>query len=378
MENEDDGSFWTASTRKPLLLLRGLIAGGVLAFAFSFKRWRVNYGFDTTRLPKTKLAVPFRAKDSPTPRSEFSHPDVLIVLTSLSYYYNGLDNEDLFHSLGHLLISDQAQLEYDEWVRSSLDLPDTFRQLAGINIKDRVQCVEQIFPHLRYSKGAIDYFLSYCVFPKEMKEFPHKISASGWDIGQVKRHPTTGFSGTSDSRHVLPLSVQHLDLAEQKHTNALVLDYLLGDENAVELLPRAVEFVGSDAEFLLSIVINMNPEVRVILDVGAQVLELDNLQFAQRWLAMWPDHEKTKAVVFFSESDDISVLDRRGRVELLQTSPFIDQLDTCLVFLDEAHTRGTDLKLPKDYRAAVTLGANLTKDRIVQGEHRFNMSELYY
>jgi hypothetical protein len=72
----------------------------------------------------------------------------------------------------------------------------------------------------RYAKGVGDYFLAHVVFPKEIKEFPHKLSASGWDIGQIKTHPTTGFSGTNDFRKVLPLSVEHLDLQEQKHTNA--------------------------------------------------------------------------------------------------------------------------------------------------------------
>jgi len=43
-----------------------------------------------------KLAVPFRAKDNLTPRSEFSYPDVVIVLACLSYYYGGLDDESLF------------------------------------------------------------------------------------------------------------------------------------------------------------------------------------------------------------------------------------------------------------------------------------------
>ncbi|KAF6839275.1 hypothetical protein CPLU01_02013 [Colletotrichum plurivorum] len=33
--------------------------------------------------------------------------------------------------------------------------------------------------------------------------------------------------------------------------------------------------------------------------------------------------------------------------------------------------QGTDLKLPRDYRAAVTLGANLTKDRLVQDARGF-------
>jgi hypothetical protein len=46
---------------------------------------------------------------------------------------------------------------------------------SSVNIKDRYQ----VFPSLRYSTGAIDYFLSHIVFPKEMKEFPQKLSASG-------------------------------------------------------------------------------------------------------------------------------------------------------------------------------------------------------
>jgi hypothetical protein len=35
-------------------------------------------------------------------------------------------------------------------------------------------------------------------------------------------------------------------------------------------------------------------------------------------------------------------------------------------YLDEIHTRGTDFKFPKGFRAAVTLGNGLTKDRFVQ------------
>jgi hypothetical protein len=83
---------------------------------------------------------------------------------------------------------------------------------------------------------------------------------------------------------------------------------------------------------------------------------------------MMPDHDQTQAVIFFSDTDELSVLDRKGHIEPLQTSSFAKQLDVCLVFLDEAHTRGTDLTLPEYYQAAVTLGANLTKDRLVQGE----------
>ncbi|RMZ91442.1 hypothetical protein DV736_g1343, partial [Chaetothyriales sp. CBS 134916] len=366
VESQEPGGFWTDTTSQTLLLLRGLLAGGILSFAFGQKRWRVQYGLDTSRRPPTKLAVPYRAKDSPTLRSEFSHPDVVIVLTCLSHYYGGMKNDDLFLALDCLLKSDQADAEYQEWVKDAPKLPPAFRQLSGINLKDRLQCIQQVFPPLRFAKNAIDYFLTHLVFPKEMREFPQKLSASGWDIGQTKTLPTSGFSGTNDSRMTLPLSVTHLDLEEQKHTNALVLEYLLRPENSVMLMPAIAEASISTAESLLDMVTKMDPPAQVILDVGAQIIELGNVEVAREWLKRTQDNERAQAVVFFNEDDELFVLDRKGRIERLQTSPFANQLEVCLVFLDEAHTRGTDLKLPEYYKAAVTLGASLTKDRLIQ------------
>ena len=273
--------------------------------------------------------------------------------------------------MAHLLKSDQADDEYQEWVNDAPELPTAFQGLSGINLKDETQCTEQLFPSLRSAKSVVDYYLSHIVFAKEMKEFPHKLSASGWDIGQIKTLPTTGFSGTNDSQKALPLGVSHLDLPDQKHTNALVLEYLLQPENSVALMHTRKEAFKSNAELLMTMVTNMVPEVQVILDVGAQILELSNLMVAKVWLKMTVDHKTTQAAVSFNDSDELCVLDRMGRVEPWHTSPFSKQHDVCLIFLDEAHTRGIDLRLPIYYRAAVTLGPGLTKDRLVQGKSNF-------
>lgn len=355
------GEFWNTS-KVPLLLLRGILAGGVLAFVLGQKRWRVNYGL-ATRSPPTRLAVPYRAKDNPSPRSEFSHPDVVIALTSLCYYYEGLSDDDMFTAFEHLLNSDQANIEYQAWIKCSPGVPQAFRQLHGINLRDRMQCMNQLFPTLCFGKNVVDYFLSHVVFSKEMKQYPHKLSASGWDIGKNKFLPTTGFSGTNDSKRLLPLFVNQLDLEPQKHTNALVLERLLDPVNGVKLMARPGDHV-TDAEHLLSTALSLDPPVQVILDVGAQIIELDNLGVAQRWLQLSDDRKE--AVVFVNDFDELSVIDRKGRIDPLKSSPFVSRLDVCLVFLDESHTRGIDLKLPDNYRAAVTLGAHLTKDRLMQ------------
>ena len=74
---------------------------------------------------------------------------------------------------------------------------------------------------------------------------------------------------------------------------------------------------------------------------------------------MYSRRRGTQATVLFGSNDELSVLDRKGHVEPLQISSLIDQLDLCLVFLDKAPTRGNEPKLPRNYRAAVRLGANL-------------------
>ncbi|KAJ5794287.1 hypothetical protein N7457_000886 [Penicillium paradoxum] len=366
VENPVEHNFWTEDTMNALLLLRGLLAGGVLGFCFGQKRWRVNYGSDPNRSPPTKLAVPFRAKDNPSLKSEFSHPDVIIILTSLNYYYAGLADEDLFLTFNHLVNSDHADTEYQEWVKDVPGLPLAYCQLVGINLDDRHHCAAHIFPALRFSKTVIDYFLSHIVFPKELRGFPHKLSASGWDIGEIKNEPTVGFSGTNDSRKTLPLSVRQLDRLEQSHTNALVLDYLLQPENTVAVEPDGVGPGKSNSLVLFDLMLCLDPPIQVIIDVGAQILELTNLEVARYWLESLPRDGPIQAIVFVNNNDDICVLDQKGAVESLQSSPFARQMEACYVFLDEAHTRGIDLRLPPDYRAAVTLGPNVTKDKLVQ------------
>ena len=58
------------------------------------------------------------------------------------------------------------------------------------------------------------------------------------------------------------------------------------------------------------------------------------------------------------------------------SSPLKRQLEKCVVYLDDAHARGTHLKLPRGMRAAVTLSPKVTKDRLVQGKPILELQEM--
>ena len=114
----------------------------------------------------------------------------------------------------------------------------------------------------------------------------------------------------------------------------------------------------------LQILASQSPEIRVLLDVGAQMLDLQNHELAKAWLDTAP---KAAAAIYFNEDDELMVCSRDGSAQLLRSSPFLQQLDRCVVYLDDAHTRGIDIKFPIGFRAAVTLGPKVTKDRLTQG-----------
>jgi len=261
-------SFSGESDFKTLLLLRGLLAHGILLTTLRDRRWRVDYGLDDTRNPPNLLAVPYRAKDCPAPRAEFGHPDMALILTTLSYYYGGLTDAQLQVSLTELQRSNNSAAEYQTWMDSSV--PIEMSTWSGINTEDPEQLKSQIFPKLRLRKRVIDYYLQQVVFPKDAKEFPYKLSTCGWDLAEERTYPSTGFSGTNDNRFLLPIAIQQADVEENAGTNAKVLHILLKPENNhykhVESSEKA------KVDILLKTIMEQSPNIRVILDVGAQIL----------------------------------------------------------------------------------------------------------
>lgn len=358
--------------KQNMYLLRGLLVHRILILTLK-KRWNVQYGLHPNRDP---IAVPFHAKGVPSEQAEWGHPDVAIVFTCLSFYYNGLDISQLRQSLEHVLKSDDPSSEYDRWTQSSKSLPDSLREWNAINVDDETQLGE-IWQHVRYNVTVVDYFLNNFVFPRHAKQFRMKLQASGWDIplfspddlsstsqsvGKRSQALTTGFSGTNDNRTMLPLTIKQEDLPGLSHTNAEVLTYLLQGRSRQYVL--AADFRGRHLSELglLKKISSMN--IRILIDVGAQILEMDNLSLVKAWLSV--DFERPAAVYFNAENKPF-VYYRRGHQMPLLASPYADNLSDCLVYLDEAHTRGTDLKMPADACGALTLGLGQTKDHTVQG-----------
>lgn len=349
---------------KNLLNVRGLLVHRILLLALK-KRWHVQYGLHPERDP---IAVPFHGKGVPSDQAEWGHPDVAILLTCLAFYYDGLNKKQLHQSLEHVLKSDDPASIYDQWCMSCPMLPDTLRDWNNVNLEDEQQMLE-LWSHFNLSPIIVDYYCNNFVFPAHAKSFSLKLQASGWEIplssADNQNSITTGFSGTNDNRNLLPLNLKQQDLDGLAHTNSEVLTYLLQQRNRQYVVAADERGRHLSETNLLRKISKLG--IRVLIDAGAQILELSNESLAREWLEIDP---QARAAVYFDEAGKPMVVHKKYRPVPLSASPYSDDLRGVVVYLDEAHCRGIDLKMPPDACGALTLSLGQSKDHTVQAAMR--------
>jgi hypothetical protein len=249
--------------------------------------------------------------------------------------------------LERVLKSDDPAIDYDDFIQGC-DLPPAFRHWHAINTDDEIQ-VEQLWHNLRLKKNVIDYFLNCFVFPAHAKQFSVKLQASAWDLplfsakDDVVSARSTGFSGTDDIKRMLPLTITQQNLPKFLQTNAEVLTYLLEKRNREYVLAGLSGKRWTETQLLERL---SSKHIRILIDAGAFILELDNESVAKEWLRR---DTEAKAAIYFRGDNRAWVLYQKKResVPLLAT-PFAEDMEGCLVYLDEVKLTRSDLRLEQD------------------------------
>lgn len=263
--------------------------------------------------------------------------------------------------------SDDPAASFDR-LTSTSDLPESLRHHYAINSDDAGQ-VNDLYRYLRFDRTCAITYLNTFVFPCFARQFAQKTSCSAWDIplfqddvpSDAQRARTSGFSGTNDNKSLLPLTISQ-DSALSPHTNAEVLSYLLqkrnrGYQQAADYGKRCTE------NGLLKKLVAMN--CSVLIDAGAFILEMGNEELVRAWLDA---HPCAKAAVYFKQGRPWVCYKGSSKNLPLVATPWSESINTeVLVFFDEAHCRGVDLRLPPNAQGVVTLALGQTKDHTVQG-----------
>ncbi|KAF1783817.1 Protein of unknown function DUF3645 [Phytophthora cactorum] len=331
-----------------LLALRGLVAFGVFEHCLE-KRYRVNFGIPVTGSRPKKIAIPFRAADVPSERSEFSHPDVCIVLTLLGYYHRGLSNEEVrstFQMLLRLDISEQQQ-QYDQWFKSQSGLSDEVRRaLCDV----RHISLAMLVSSKRSAKSTISAW-KHQLLPEHVRvsEGYPAVSATFVENGLESRSREKIILVTQ--RGLTSLRCWHE--WENDRQDPASDSQLRSDRPS----PESTSIPWQNVLFFA-----MDKKAQLLLTLGSTCckvfLERDDFGFA--------------GVAYFDSREENNcwmIAEKARRIEVSLKKSSMLEKETFVIF-DEARSRGSDMKLLPDAAAVLTLGPKLTKDKLMQGAGR--------
>ena len=340
---------------------------------------RVSYGLlkaherqaPTAPEHRRLTAIPFLSKDVPSFSSEFAHADVLIGLCVLAYRHHGLRREDL-KRVAKALKASFAKESGSKSDRPSFQLFERWKALgARRGAAAKVLGLDLFQPEDAQQLGAlaallgglpevVHHYLRGFVFPEVCAFQRLKVSASGMDLGSDALFGTRiGFSGTPSN--LLPLDLG--DCTFEPGSEGKILTTLASDA----VVSAALLDDDWSPRGLLRDIATADPPFHALIDTGALVTGLSNLEVAAELLRRLPPW--FQAVVYLNEDD--------AKVALLRTSGRSVALDMCGVplerrfaFYDQSHTTGVDLKLAPTARGALTVGKDNTFRDYAQGAYR--------
>ncbi|OWZ16492.1 hypothetical protein PHMEG_0009705 [Phytophthora megakarya] len=356
-----------------MLALRGLVAFGVFEHCLE-KRYRVDFGLPLLGTRQKKIAIPFRAADVPSDRSEFSHPDVCIVLTLLGYYHGGLTDEEVrtaFRLLLRLDISDQHQ-QYDQWFKSvesglSEETRKTLCDVRHISLTDTRQ-FELLCRVYKFCMGAINFYLNTSVFPKDTQQYPQRLSRTAWNLAAGDNN--IGFSGTNDNHRLLPLSVTQREPNEPSllGTNGKMIHKILQVTHDYEVINPLLRSSSIPWQSVLQFALEKNAQA--LIDTGALLAGVSNSDAAD-FLLQQPGFGFS-GVTYYESCEELNcwmIAEKTRRIKVPLKKASMLEKETFVIF-DEARSRGSDMKLLPNAAAVLTLGPKLTKDKLMQGAGR--------
>jgi hypothetical protein len=341
---------------------------------------RVAYGLlpawmnsESESITRRYMAIPFEGKDTPSAASEFSHPDILIILTLLAYRYEGLRPSDMQKVVSMLKASLKREAgplkkrpsyrTFEHWLATaeSTQADVTSAAILPLELFDPNdgRQGQLLWSLLRRQRAVISFFIRKFVFPQCLHHKHRKISATGEELGgETVFKVRLGFSGTPST--LLPTSLGQCDF--EPGTEGQIAR-VLSDPRVVS----ARTFDDWSVEDILTSIATAEPPIHAIIDIGALITGLENHEVATFLL----DHglRSMSGVVYVSKTGDKVILNR-GASEPVPLEQSSVPPGKRLTFYDQHHTTGVDIVQAPTARAVVTIGKDSVLRDYAQGAWR--------
>eukprot|EP01043_Picozoa_sp_COSAG02_P005120 COSAG02_NODE_137_length_34526_cov_94.448079_13_plen_4296_part_00 len=341
---------------------------------------RVSYGLlpawtnaESESITRRYMAIPFTGKDTPSVASEFSHPDILIILTILAYRYEGLRPSDMQKAVVMLKTSLKREAgplkkrlsyrTFERWLATA-EPTETGLTSAAVLPLELFDSNDERQGHilwslLRRQRAVISFFIREFVFPECLNHKQKKISATGEELGgDAVFKLRLGFSGTPST--LLPRSLGQCDFEPGTEGQ---ITRVLSDPRVV----TARAFSDWNVEGILTSIATAEPPFHALIDIGALITGFENREVATFLL----EHglQTMAGVVYVSQAGEKVIL-TRGASEPVPLEQSSVQPGNRFTFYDQHHTTGVDISQAPTARAVITVGKDSVLRDYAQGAWR--------
>jgi hypothetical protein len=332
--------------------------------------------------PSQELAIPYEDNDVPKEGTRFRAVWETALKSCQYYRQNWNKTDQTAKLLGYFLNQDALEGENQQHFE---DIRALFGPEGQIDLSSAEHLSEYMKilrkglkpqdPHHLPALRLIRHYLQYVVFARQLQKDIVQITANPYDLVHIPGS-SKGFSGT---RSFADTWSSKVEATPSPHTDAMTIDALTEKENRTCLL------IDPHQNFVDQLLDNPSmKDVSAIIDAAPIFKGVDSARLARQLLQACHSYGVKKRVIIYSHDDGKGVstlaLLKSGAKEpifladssketlkkALGEIPF----EEVLTLYDRAHTVGLDVFQHKGAVAYVTIGDQLTKDRLLQAALR--------
>lgn len=353
--------------REHFALLRG-VSCHLLKECFENRCLGVNYGSpDPSKLKG--YAIPYASNNSPVKDSEFDNTFETLLKTFHIYLYKTLNNEQSWE-----LIQWMRTHATNEALARGIKLEKThyykqFEKMRPANLPALFDVLPND-PHLEilgnndlFIRDYVKYFVA-----TEVKKYPKKIKSTPQNLRSQFANMVTMSATPIDPQLYAPSNIFYDDpnrsdekVEEKIRTSCQNPDsiHLIDSKTPQEILSSLLSLLNASRM--------QNQEFRMLIDTGALLKGLSNLEVAQQCLEKLDP--AIQGILFFDSQDEMVILERGTN----QPVPFHQsqlQPSQLFTYCDHKHIFGADTKQIPEAIALCTLDKQTSYEEMIQGVGR--------
>ncbi len=330
-------------------ILRKIYNSLILSLTYIYRK---DYGFGNDDLSQKNIsvAIPFSAVDSPINGSEFTNPEITIILTTFSYFYRKFIKNDLQNIINY---ANQKKEENPFTMEIILNKYVEIIKLPNMPFDYILECnndtiINNLLEIFGVNTDLIEIYITDIILPKYINIYETQYNCSFIDImtSSFTKYKTA-FSGTVN------IFMPKLNNTEYEFKENIIPDDIANGDIICAILGKITEnkckYVNNDINDIVKYIVD--GKYQCLIDTGA-FMKNYSVEVVIKEIAKKMDTDKLKKYYIFISDNHKKMVYHDNIYTHLGTN--IYESEQIFIYYDHKHTIGIDINQPYTMKGLAT------------------------